>query len=121
MPHTRITSLEEFKKMQEENKQKEDPDTIPLSAKEQKQSKFVYRKKIDSLMAWMKKAGADTEKLKLEYQNVNERGVFAASEVKKGDIILHVPDDLILRFEDVDVGLPAGITKEKLEKKWGAE
>lgn len=47
--------------------------------------------------------------------------MFAVSEIKQGDIILHVPDDLILRYEDVDVGLPAGTTKGKLEKKWGAE
>ena len=69
----------------------------------------------------MTKGGADTSKLRLEYQNVDEHGVFAAGDIKQGDVILHVPDDLILRFDDVDVGLPSGTTKEKLLKKWGAE
>jgi hypothetical protein len=47
--------------------------------------------------------------------------VFAAKNIKKGDIILNVPDDMILNFEDVEIGLPEGVPKEKLLKKWGPE
>ena len=69
----------------------------------------------------MSKGDADTSKLRLQYHDENNCSVFATKNIKKGDIVLHVPDDLILNFEDVEIGLPEGITKEKLLKKWGPE
>ena len=69
----------------------------------------------------MSKGGADTSKLRLQYHDLNECSVFAAKDIKKGDIVLHVPDEMILNFEDVEIGLPEGISKEKLLKKWGPE
>lgn len=57
------------------------------------------KKRFDRLFSWMKKDGADFEKLKMRYYAPDYRGVHAAREIKKGETILYVPKKEIITLE----------------------
>ena len=44
----------------------------------------------------MEQGGTDTSKLKLRYYSDNYRGVDAAYPIKKGDVIITVPNHLVI-------------------------
>lgn len=55
--------------------------------------------RFDALFEWMKKDGAEFDKLKMRYYAPDYRGVHAAREVKKGETILYVPRKEIITLE----------------------
>jgi hypothetical protein len=40
---------------------------------------------------WLKEGGSKYDKLKIRYYSADYRGVHAARDIKKGEIILYVP------------------------------
>ena len=55
--------------------------------------------RFDALFKWMKEEGADFTKLKLRYYAPDYRGVHAARDIKKGEIIVYVPLKEIITLE----------------------
>ena len=55
--------------------------------------------RFDKLFEWMKKDGAEFDKLKMRYYAPDYRGVQAAREVHKGETILYVPRKEIITLE----------------------
>lgn len=55
--------------------------------------------RFDKLFEWMKKDGAEFDKLKMRYYAPDYRGVHAAREVHKGETILYVPRKEIITLE----------------------
>ena len=57
------------------------------------------KQRFDALFDWMKKDGANFEKLKLRYYAPDYRGVHAARDIKKGETIVYVPLQEIITLE----------------------
>jgi histone-lysine N-methyltransferase SETD3 len=57
------------------------------------------RKRFDKLLKWLLDGGSKFEKLKIRYYSRDYRGVHAARNVKKGDILLFVPLSQIITLE----------------------
>lgn len=51
------------------------------------------------MFSWMKKDGAEFDKLKVRYYSPDYRGVHAARDIKKGETILFVPKKEIITLE----------------------
>ena len=60
----------------------------------------IDEQKMENLTEWMKKGGADIEKVELRYYQKNHRGVHANCHIKKGEPIMFIPSDLIINYED---------------------
>ena len=50
----------------------------------------------------MAKEGAQFENIELREESSNMRGMFAKTEIKKNDIILYVPENLITTIEKAE-------------------
>lgn len=57
------------------------------------------RKRFDALLKWMQEGGSTFEKLKIRYYSPEYRGVHAARDIKKNEIILKVPLHQIITLE----------------------
>ena len=55
--------------------------------------------RFEAMFNWMKKDGAEFDKLKMRYYAPDYRGVHAARDVKKGETILYVPRKEIITLE----------------------
>ena len=55
--------------------------------------------RFEALFSWMKKDGAEFDKLKMRYYAPDYRGVHAARDVNKGETILYVPRKEIITLE----------------------
>jgi len=49
------------------------------------------KKRFDRLLQWLKDGGSQFDKLKIRFYSPDYRGVHAARDIKKGEIILLVP------------------------------
>ncbi len=63
-------------------------------------------KKLDRLMDWGKKSGVDVSKIKLVEYAEDFRGVHAAKRIKKGDVIMSVPEKAVVTFESIVANSP---------------
>lgn len=73
-------------KLFEETKQEyEEDNNLPLDNPE--------RARFERMLKWLKDGGSTFEKLKIRYYTADYRGVHAARDIKKGEIILHVPKE----------------------------
>ena len=61
----------------------EEDNSIPLDHPE--------RQRFETLLKWLEQGGSHFEKLKIRYYTADYRGVHAARDIKKGEIILYVP------------------------------
>lgn len=78
------SSNEEILKYFEETKMEyEDDNTLPVDHPE--------RVRFDRMCQWLKDGGSKFDKLKIMFYSPDYRGVHAARDIKKGEIILHVP------------------------------
>lgn len=57
------------------------------------------RKRFDKLLQWLSDGGSKFDKLKIRYYSKDYRGVHAARNIKKGDIVLFVPLSQIITLE----------------------
>ena len=57
------------------------------------------RKRFQDLLGWMKEGGADFSKLKLAFYSENNRGVHTLRDIKIGEQVLFVPDNLLITLE----------------------
>ena len=55
--------------------------------------------RFEAMFNWMKKDGAEFDKLKMRYYAPDYRGVHAARDVQKGETILYVPRKEIITLE----------------------
>ena len=55
--------------------------------------------RFETMFNWMKKDGAEFDKLKMRYYAPDYRGVHAAREIQKGETILYVPKKEIITLE----------------------
>jgi protein-histidine N-methyltransferase len=62
---------------------------------------------------WLKDGGSKFDKLKIRFYSADYRGVHAARDIKKGEIILYVPKEQIITLE-MAIGSP--IEKKMYEK-----
>ena len=65
------------------------------------------------MLKWLAEGGSTFDKLKIRYYTEDYRGVHAARDIKKGEIILYVPKPLIITLE-MAIGSPVG--KRMFEK-----
>ncbi len=65
------------------------------------------------MLKWLADGGSTFEKLKIRFYSPDYRGVHAARDIKKGEIILYVPKPLIITLE-MAIGSPIG--KKMYEK-----
>lgn len=85
-------SNNDISKLFEETKQEiEEDNNIPADHPE--------RIRFESLIKWLHDGGSTFEKLKLRFYSPEYRGVHAARDIKKGEIILHVPKKQIITLE----------------------
>ena len=71
------------------------------------------RKRFDRMLKWLADGGAKFDKLKIRYYTEDYRGVHAARDIRKGEIILYVPKPLIITLE-MAIASPVG--KKMYEK-----
>jgi hypothetical protein len=57
------------------------------------------RMRFDKMLNWLKEGGSQFDKLKIRYYSQDYRGVHAARDIKKGEIILYVPKHQIITLE----------------------
>lgn len=57
------------------------------------------KERFDKLFDWMRKDGAEFEKLKLRYYAPDYRGVHAARDIKRGETIVYVPLEELITME----------------------
>lgn len=57
------------------------------------------RKRFDALLNWLKEGGSMFDKMKIRYYSTDYRGVHAARNIKKGEMILLVPLKQIITLE----------------------
>ena len=74
-----ITAFEEMKKEYEEDT------SIPEDHPE--------KVRFNRLIQWLRDGGSKFEKLKIRFYSADYRGVHAARDIKKGEIILYVPKE----------------------------
>lgn len=65
------------------------------------------------MLEWLKNGGSEFSKLKIRYYTADYRGVHAARDIKKGEIILYVPKEQIITLE-MAISSPVG--KKMYEK-----
>lgn len=65
------------------------------------------------MLKWLAEGGSNFDKLKIRYYTEDYRGVHAARDIKKGEVILYVPKPLIITLE-MAIGSPVG--KRMFEK-----
>ena len=53
------------------------------------------------MLSWLKTNKVNVSKLKIMYQDEGHREMCAAKNIKKGETVLTIPDNLILKFNDV--------------------
>jgi histone-lysine N-methyltransferase SETD3 len=92
-------ALEEMKKEYEED------NTIPADHPE--------KQRFQRLLDWLAQGGSKFDKLKIRFYSPDYRGVHAARDIKKGEIILYVPKEQIITLE-MAIGSPIG--KKMFEK-----
>lgn len=88
---------------------RQDPENVEISKmlvdarEEMKEDQHVpvqaERTRFETLFDWMKSDGANFDKLKLRYYAPDYRGVHAARDVKKSEVILYVPLSEIITLE----------------------
>lgn len=77
-------SNDDLIKLLEETKQEyEEDNSIPVDHPE--------RARFEKLLEWLHEGGSTFDKLKIRYYTADYRGVHAARDIKKGEIILYVP------------------------------
>lgn len=74
-----LPMLENLKKEYEED------NTIP--------SDHPEKQRFNKMLDWLKKGGSTFDKLKIRFYSQDYRGVHAARDVKKGEVILFVPKE----------------------------
>ena len=57
------------------------------------------RARFETLLNWLREGGSTFDKLKIRYYTADYRGVHAARDIKKGEIILLVPKHQIITLE----------------------
>ena len=78
------SSNEDILKYYEETKQEyEEDNNLPLDHPE--------RIRFEKMCSWLREGGSKFDKLKIRYYSADYRGVHAARDIKKGEIILYVP------------------------------
>ena len=65
------------------------------------------------MFKWLQDGGSQFDKLKLRYYTADYRGVHAARDIKKGEIILYVPKHQIITLE---MAFASPIGKKMYEK-----
>ena len=55
--------------------------------------------KFTQMFEWAKKEGAQFDSIELRHQRDSMRGMFATRDIQKGEVMLFVPDHLILSYE----------------------
>jgi hypothetical protein len=71
------------------------------------------RARFEKLLKWLHEGGSKFDKLKIRYYTEDYRGVHAARDIKKGEIILYVPRHQIITLE-MAISSPVG--KKMYEK-----
>ena len=56
-------------------------------------------KKINKLVTWMNKNGAELSKVNIQYYSPNFRGVHAAVKIEQGEIVLFIPHTLFITID----------------------
>ena len=107
MPHVPSAAKEAIELLEKANKL--DPENEPIkelldfSVAEAKEDDYLpvpeEKVRFESMFNWMKKDGAEFDKLKMRYYAPDYRGVHAARDVKKGETILYVPKKEIITLE----------------------
>jgi hypothetical protein len=59
------------------------------------------------MLDWMKGGGAEINKLKLRHYTEDNRGVHAARNIRKGEVILFIPKNLLITL-DMAMASPIG-------------
>jgi histone-lysine N-methyltransferase SETD3 len=83
----------------------EDLKALLLEVKEQYDADHLInvqaeeKDRFERMFKWMKDDGAKFDKLKMRYYGPDYRGVHAARDIKKGEIILYVPKQEIITLE----------------------
>lgn len=102
----RDPSNESYNKLFEElRKEMEEDNTIA----EDHPEKIRFRK----LLEWLKSGGSTFDKLKIRFYTEDYRGVHAARDIKKGEIILYVPKEQIITLE---MAMASPVGKKMYEK-----
>ena len=97
--------LEVIEKGFKTDPQNEDLKRLYVEVKEQYEQDHLInvepseKARFDQLFDWMRKDGAQFDKLKMRYYGPDYRGVHAAREIKKGETILYVPKKEIITLE----------------------
>lgn len=65
------------------------------------------RQRFEKMLVWLKEGGSQFGKLKIRYYTADYRGVHAARDIKKGEIILLVPKHQIITLE-MAIASPVG-------------
>lgn len=68
---------------EETKKEYEEDNSLP--------SDHPERVRFDNLLKWLSEGGSKFDKLKIRYYTADYRGVHAARDIKKGEIILYIP------------------------------
>lgn len=55
--------------------------------------------RFNRMLDWLAKGGSNYNKIKIRYYSADYRGVHAAKDIKKGEIILYVPKEQIITLE----------------------
>lgn len=102
----RDPSNESYNKLFEElRKEVEEDNTIA----EDHPEKIRFMK----LLEWLKSGGSTFDKLKIRFYSEDYRGVHAARDIKKGEIILYVPKEQIITLE---MAMASPVGKKMYEK-----
>lgn len=99
-------SNDDIVKLYEETKQEyEEDNSLPIDHPE--------RARFERMLEWLKNGGSQFDKLKIRYYTPDYRGVHAARDIKKGEIILYVPKEQIITLE---MAIHSPIGKKMYEK-----
>ena len=71
------------------------------------------RKRFARLLDWLSEGGSKFDKLKIRFYTADYRGVHAARDIKKGEIVLSIPKEQIITLE---MAFASPIGKKMFEK-----
>lgn len=74
--------------------------SLPYVTIDKLQKDHPDRKKLEAFLDWLKANKVDTSNLDILYKHEEERKLKASRFIKKGEEVLFIPMELILKFDD---------------------
>lgn len=75
-------------------------DIPPYKPLKDLQKNHPEKKKLEALVNWLNDNNVDTSKLHILYSGEENRSMAASKNISKGDVVLHIPNELILHFDE---------------------